>query len=257
MQPDEYLAAIVRDGELIAAQPIEALDVPVPTCPGWKLERLVAHLGRVHRWATSYLAGGAEAAAAVSRDSRPPSGPAIMPWYRESYEALIDELNRQDPDAPADTFTGPGTAGFWFRRQAHETAVHRWDAENAVLPGAASRIDARLAADGIDEWLTVFVPRILAGTRTAALPKVALQLDCVDVDAARWTLTIGEDGPIVRRGRGDPHTVLRGAASDLLLAVWRRMGLDGNGTGPVASDVIEITGNPAGLRLILDAVQVR
>ncbi|MBB3035784.1 maleylpyruvate isomerase family mycothiol-dependent enzyme [Hoyosella altamirensis] len=246
MHPDEYRAAIVREGELMAAQPSDSLDVPVPTCPGWNLERLVGHLGRVHRWAAAYLADGTEAAAGVSSGNRPPRGADVLPWYKESLEILIDELSRTDPDTPADTFAGPGTAAFWFRRQAHETAVHRWDAENAVSPGHASGIDATLAADGIEEWLTVFVPRILSAQADGRGSGTSLRLECSEIDSARWTLTLGDDGPSVRRGRGEAQAVLRGRASDLLLAVWRRTPLDS----------VELTGDRACAAQILDLIQV-
>ena len=43
------------------------------------------------------------------------------------------------------------TARFWFRRQAHEVAVHRWDAQLAA--GDAAPIETELAADGVDERL--------------------------------------------------------------------------------------------------------
>ena len=80
-----------------------------------------------------------------------------------------------------DGFAGPTTAAFWFRRQAHETAVHRWDAQRAATPSSVDPIDATLAADGVDEWLEVFVPRFLARTGVPDdLVGATLHLHCTD-----------------------------------------------------------------------------
>jgi hypothetical protein len=47
-------------------------------------------------------------------------------------------------------------AAFWFRRMAHETAVHRWDAQLAVrLP---EPLESKLAADTVAEALDTFLP---------------------------------------------------------------------------------------------------
>ena len=47
--------------------------------------------------------------------------------------------------------------GFWSRRQAHELAVHRWDAQLAA--GAPQPIDRALAADGIQELFDILPAR--------------------------------------------------------------------------------------------------
>ena len=47
----------------------------------------------------------------------------------------------------------PDTAAFWPRRMAHETSVHRVDAQQAA--GAQLPIDTALATDGVDEFLMV------------------------------------------------------------------------------------------------------
>ena len=57
------------------------------------------------------------------------------------------------------------TAGFVLRRMAHETAVHRLDAERAA--GREHTIDADLASDGIDEFLFEFLVWV-DGRRRAA-----------------------------------------------------------------------------------------
>jgi hypothetical protein len=62
--------------------------------------------------------------------------------------------------------SAPHDAGFWARRQAHEVAIHRLDAEHALAGTDAALptliFDTRLAADGIDEAVQVIIPRRLS-----------------------------------------------------------------------------------------------
>jgi len=70
---------------------------------------------------------------------------------------LIDVLRGTDGDEPCPNFN-PGsvnTVAWWSRRQMDETTVHRWDVERALE--CTTPIDPIVAADGIDEYLDVFV----------------------------------------------------------------------------------------------------
>jgi len=75
-------------------------------------------------------------------------------------------------------------AGFWVRRMAHETIVHRADARHAA--GDATDIPADLAADAIDEWLTVMSPPNSGQNDLASiLPEgTALQAQATDCSSA-------------------------------------------------------------------------
>lgn len=248
-----HRAAIATEGGRVAALSPDALELPVPTCPGWTVARLVGHLGRVHTWAAGFLAAGPDADGDVSSGERPPEGAALLPWYRERLDGLLSELDRHDPAEPARSFIGAGTAAFWFRRQAHELAVHRWDAEHAVTPGAASPFEPALAADGIDEWLEVFVPRRLAGRdepNPAELVGATLHVHCTDdglaAGSGEWLLRVTEQGCEFERAHAKGDAALRGSASDLLLAVWHRLPLDG----------LDVVGDAARAQAVLDLVQV-
>ena len=193
-----YLAAVAAEGGRLAAVPVDALDRAVPSCPGWSVGELIGHVGRVHRWAAAHLAEAPDKPTAPR--PTPPAGPEVLPWYRESLDLLLAELDRHDPDEPAHSFAGPVTAGFWARRQAHELAVHRWDAQDAIDPGATDPIPAPLAADGVDEWLHLFVPRFLA-MRDAPIPEdlvgATLHLHGTDEDQtepAEWLLRLTAGG---------------------------------------------------------------
>lgn len=245
--PNGWLAALARDGDAVAATPAERLTLQVPSCPGWTVRDLLVHLGGVHRWAATFLSEGPESTsrfAPIEDDA--PAGAAVTEWYRDRRDDLLAELRRRDADQPARAFTGPVTAGFWMRRQAHETAVHRWDAENSW--NAALPVESRLAGDGIAEWAQVFAGRFLA--RGPGLPDElvgrTVHLHGTDRDDAEWTMTLARESIAVERGHTKGDVALRGATSDLYLALWRRM--------PLAA--LDIVGDDAVVAALLDAVQI-
>jgi uncharacterized protein (TIGR03083 family) len=202
------------------------LEAPVAACPGWDLERLTLHLGHIHRWARLAAATGTNPD--PDRVPGPPDAydaPALAEWLREGAVELAQVLASLDPDAPTwHPFPVPQVAGLWPRRQAQETLVHRWDAEAAI--GEPGAIDAVLAVDGIDEYLTVMLPRFLQRGRVL-LPSGALHLECVDTGDA-WTASSSVEGELfVTGGVGEPHGtaehgIARGSAPQLLLTVWGR-----------------------------------
>lgn len=239
MDDSRWRAALLAEGEAIAAIPHDAYGAPVAACPGWDVARLISHVGRVHRWAAGFLRGED---APVPRPDRED----LSEWYRESRDLLLRQLDGMDLDAEVDTLIGRRTARFWLRRQAHETAMHRWDAQDAVRPGAAAPIDADFAGDGIDEWLHVFVPRFLARVDVPGeLAGAAMQLRCTGLALPPWTLRLTHPEPTIDYGAAAADTVLSGSAADLLLTVWHRQ----PATPPEATD--------AGLaRRVLDLIHV-
>lgn len=229
--------ALTREGAAVAALPADGLGAAVTACPGWDVERLIGHLGRVHAWAASFLNLGPDGGT-PDAGGRPPAGPDIFGWYAERLHGLLEELDRHDPSEPSRSFTGPAPVAFWHRRQAHETAVHRWDAQAAI--GEPDPIETALAADGVDEWLEVFVPRPAAkgAVVPAHLVGAELALHCTDAPAGaphHWLLRLEADGPRVSRGLRDadpavpadgPQAAIGGPAGELLLTVWHRRPLD-------------------------------
>ncbi len=192
------------------------LDAPVPCCPDWALRDLAVHQGRVWEWARSCVEAGKhvdESADAISDD-------ALVPWLSDQLQRLVPVLRAADPDAPTWTFgPKPRTVGFWWRRQAHEVAVHLWDAQSAV--GGPLPIEAALASDGVDEVLTVILPRQVRLDRMDPVEEgVRVRLP----DGRAYDL--GER--IVAEVTGDP--------SDLLLALWHRAPIEAlTVTGDVAA----------------------
>src|SRR5205823_4863044 len=123
----DYLRTLDADAHALADAARKGIDAPVPSCPDWKVADLVDHIARVHRWATQIVRDQVAERVAYPE---PPSGVDILGWYSEGVGGLLDTLRSADPNSPAWNFTGgPQVAAFWQRRQALETAVHRWDAQ--------------------------------------------------------------------------------------------------------------------------------
>ncbi len=224
-----YIEALRREGlALLAAADQADLDSAVPSCPGWTLRGLLAHIGYVHRWATRYVAEGierqvdrhgeAEVLAAAPEDD------VLRKWVAEGHAALLRALE----DAPADLrcwtiLRGRPPLEFWARRQAHETAIHRVDAQ--LCAGVPVTVfPADLAADGVDEVLCGFFAR--PGGEEPTGSSWTLKIGATD-DAASWVVRVFADHvqPCTRNEPGD--VVVRGPVSDLYQLVWNRQALSG------------------------------
>ena len=196
----DLLAHLRREADAtLAALQGADWDAPVAACPGWALRDLVQHTGTIHRWALGRALGRPR-----ERDE-PDGDEGLAAWFAEGAARLHAGLAAADPDAPCQGFEEPATVGFWVRRQAHETTMHRVDAQWAAL-GRADAVPADLALDGLAEVAEVFVPRQVALGRMPAL--------------TRGLLLEAPEGWVALHGP-DPHAV-RGSASDLLCALWRR-----------------------------------
>jgi uncharacterized protein (TIGR03083 family) len=227
----DYIAAIRSNTDALAdAAKSAGIDAQVPSCPEWSVSDLLGHMGTVHRWAAMNLDRDPGAEFMRSRDAGidVPDPAARIEWVREGGAALADALAARSPDDPAWTWAPPHTVRFWHRRQAHETAMHRVDAELAA--GAPGPIDAELAADGIDELLGI------VDTRPWLEPirgeGESLHFHCTDVDG-EWTVRLEPDAMLVAREHAKGDVALRGPASALLC--WMQ------GRGPI--DALEAHGD--------------
>ncbi|MER6470799.1 maleylpyruvate isomerase family mycothiol-dependent enzyme [Streptomyces collinus] len=224
METADFLTTLDREGRLLAAAAAEAgTDAKVPTCPGWQVADLLRHTGAVHRWAAALVADGHTAPRPLG-DGPDLAGAELVAWYRDSHRLLVDTLAAAPADLECWTFHPapcPSPLAFWTRRQAHETAVHRYDAESA-RGGTASPIDAGFAADGIDELLRGFHARPRSRVRTER-PRV-LRVRAVDAGAdAVWTVRLSAEPPVTSRdAEGAAGAELTGPAALLYLALWNR-----------------------------------
>ena len=135
----------------------------VPTCPDWTLRQLITHVGRAQRWATAIVATRSAEPIPFREvpDGRLPDDPAERPgWLRRGAAGLAEAVHGAGT-SQAWTHHGMGPASYWARRMAHETAVHRADAQIAL--GTRPVIDPEIAADGVAEWLGLLVANPFAG----------------------------------------------------------------------------------------------
>lgn len=222
-----YCAALRRDGDLLARAAQAGLDAPIPTCPDWQMRDLVRHLGFVHRWVTANVAQcRTRPMSAEEEEALVPDWPAdadLVAWFREGLAGLIHTLATAASDLACWSFLpAPSPLLFWARRQAHETAIHRVDAESAV--GQVSPFPATFAADGLDELLFGFVSR--PGEKLRLPSPRTLSLAATDI-AREWQVRIESDRVVVRSEAGQGDCLVRGPATDLYLLLWNRRPLDG------------------------------
>ena len=226
---DTQLGALWRDGLAFAdAAERAGLAAPVPTCPGWTVADLVWHVGEVHVFWRSVVAEGWADPSPYVEPERP-LGDELVPWFRESVQRTVEVLSGADPGEPVWTWAPRGGTAAWvLRRMAHETAVHRWDVDPAP-------IDTELAADGVSEFLEHFTDTAAEGAAPMG-GTVHLRATDVDVD---WLVAEPEPGGRlqVSPGHGPGDAEVWATASDLLLLLWRRVGLDDAGR-------FQITGEP-------------
>ncbi|WP_431783760.1 maleylpyruvate isomerase family mycothiol-dependent enzyme [Streptomyces chumphonensis] len=222
MRTTDHLHALTREGEaLISAAERAGWDATVPTCPGWRVRDLVVHQGHVHRWAADTVAE--RRAAPVPRSSDDVPDATLARWYREGHARLLDTLSGAPEDVECWTFLSgsPTPLAFWARRQAHETAIHRVDAELAAGM-ERPEVDAALAADGIDELLAGLLTR--ERSRLRAEKPCVLRVRTRDAGAGRtWTVRITSAVPAVTEGgQGRADCTVSGPASLLYTALWNR-----------------------------------
>jgi uncharacterized protein (TIGR03083 family) len=226
MEIPAHIAAISTDGARLAqAAATAGLDAPVPWCPGWSVRDLLAHIAGIHRWARSYLVSGRDRETTADEEARffpAVSDADLLGWYREGHAALVAALREADPRLQCWAFlAAPSPLAFWARRQAHETAIHRADAEQTA--GWAPEFSAEFATDGVDELLTGFLARRKG--RLVSDPPVSLGVTLID-SGRSWTVRVEPDHRVVVDGVDGVDCELRGAAAAMYLFLWNRLSID-------------------------------
>ncbi len=225
LSPAEFLAHLDADSHLLAAAAAKGLEPDVPCCPGWTVHDLVVHIAEVQGHKADLVAGG------WTNEYPPRTKLPLMAepvaWFRREAARLYEALAAADPAAPAMTFGNDRTVGFWIRRMAHETLVHRVDAEQSF--GYESAVDPELAVDGVVELFDVFV----AGYPDWAQWRPRNSVVRVETVDRSWTVRLGRFVGS-RKGRdyvlpttvlepdAEPNTVISGDPDRVLLWMWGR-----------------------------------
>jgi uncharacterized protein (TIGR03083 family) len=227
-----WIEAVVTDGErfgILAHELASGLtgvsggfDVPVLWVPEWRARGLIGHLGTVHRWATAILGAGTTEPPPPDATRTPPDDVDLLDWYGIGLVELVATLRTTPADAPAWHMspTAPKIAASWARRQAHELAVHRMDLE-ATAGVAHAPVEPELAEDGVDELLSVIVPR---WAHTEPLISANATVAVTSTDTGRtWSVCVDRGAVTVRAERsGTEDAHLHAPVVRLLLHLWGR-----------------------------------
>ncbi|QVQ52182.1 maleylpyruvate isomerase family mycothiol-dependent enzyme [Spiractinospora alimapuensis] len=234
MDTESHLEHLRRAGDVLGSSAVRAgLDADVPTCPGWRVRDLIHHVGEVHRWAAANVAAvdahQVPRAEALARDPVPHDD-ALVDWFADGLDALHRVLVAAPAGKPCWTFTPTADPlAFWARRQAHETVIHSVDADRAARAVTHDALTPELASDGVDELLTVLLPRLVArrGGDPSALSARERSLAVHTHDTnGRWFLHASPTAFTVSAGTdaedGNAQCGVTGDAETVYLALWNR-----------------------------------
>jgi uncharacterized protein (TIGR03083 family) len=205
--------------------------IRVPSCPEWSLDDLVQHVGEVYLHKVD----------CVRLNARPTEEPDLtgltsVQVLERGFGELSKTFDEHAPEDPAWTWFEPDqTVGFWIRRMAHETAVHRFDAELAVH--SPTPIEDDLAEDGLDE--------VLATLLAADIEPAEYEIGRPDVEVRTpgrsWFVHFEKEGLRISDA-GQATTVILGDPADLELWLYNR----------ITGDHLSFTGDLVGMGVLKD-----
>ncbi|MET0235278.1 MAG: maleylpyruvate isomerase family mycothiol-dependent enzyme [Kibdelosporangium sp.] len=224
MDHETFITRIAEQAEAMQQAAVAAGPAAkVPTCPEWTVKDLVAHIAAVHNMAAEALTR--------SIDERPARVPVpddwdeLLAWWAGQRTTLVTRLTENDPAKQVWGFIPElATVGWWARRQAHETAIHRLDAEHARAESVPTLLfDSEMAADGIDEVLMISEFRArMKRPEVTVTGTVLLHA----ADAGKAWIVRAEEGAVtsgpVEDSATDADASLVGTADAVFRAAWKR-----------------------------------
>lgn len=192
----------------------------VPGCPDSTLGETLRHVGSVHRATRRWVRDGRR----PEQWQQSPSDGDLVGFVRSGVDELLAELRQHDPADYCDTWwPADRTHGFWRRRMAHETTVHRVDVQ-AAAGGPVHSIDPEVALDGIDEVLFLWFGHRLGELRMFSPRPGTVALSAAD----RHWLAISEPGRSVARRVADADArtadaTVSGDPTEVYLWSWGRL----------------------------------
>jgi uncharacterized protein (TIGR03083 family) len=209
----------------IAAAP--SLDSVVPTCPDWTLFELAQHLGDGRRAWAATIDAGPDATAKSTVQTAPAAlkeREILLSWLAESVQLMLNSLQAAGPARGCWTWWGKSqsaqTCGAVARHQLQEIAVHTYDAQLTI--GVPRPIPTEVALDGVEEFLSTI------STTTVAWPHQPAAVDYHAVEGGSWRNWLSAQGARLTTPADESpaDTVVRGTASQLVLAFYGRIPLD-------------------------------
>jgi uncharacterized protein (TIGR03083 family) len=232
----DFLTPLRADYQRLASVSAAVLDAKVPTCPDWTVNDLVDHVAHVYLHKVECM-----------RHNAPPDpwpapgldqGPRLELLHR-GFRELSEEFSARDAGSPAHTwYEHDKTVGFWMRRMAHETVIHRIDAELAA--GVPSQpVPDELALDGIDEVLRLFLAwpstKWTEEFEQVLEPKRAGSVGVCAGDK-RWLVSWQPSGLVTVAESGASEAEIAGSPEAVLRWLWRRS----DGPVPVTGDETKV-----------------
>ena len=208
----------------------------IPWSDRWTVATVARHVAGTHHVVTKVIHGRPDADFGLFASLETPmkDSPEFAVWSSSGTASLLEQLSSVPADAECWSWYQPGrSVGWWARRMAHEAVVHRADTDAAQ--GREFSVPSEVAADGIDEYLDVFVAASRAANDAPAGPMVSIE--CSD-RSDRWWLDLSCRGEraVSREARGGSVRI-RGTAGQLLLVLWGRVSATGAPGVEVSGDV--------------------
>ena len=211
----------------------------VPWSDRWTVASVARHVAATHYVVAEVIRGRPDADFGLFGELQTPpkDAPEFVDWSRSGAAALLEQLMSVPAEDECWSWFEPGRrVGWWARRMALEAVVHRSDADMAH--GSKWSVASDIAADGIDEFLDVFVAASRATHGAPAGPTMSFQ--CSDRSDEWWLDLSGQGERIVSRAPLDASVHIRGTAEQLLLVVWGRIPPLGPAGVEVSGDVGEL-----------------
>ena len=214
----------------------------VPSAPEWTAADLLWHVAGVvqHFWTFVLETRPAEPTDETYTEREKPADATyedLLAYFDEVNARFVKTLEQIAPEEPVWSWSQDQTAGFTYRRQAHEILIHRLDAE--LTAGTVTPLDPALAADGVDEILDLFYGGKPAWGSFEGKNQF-VRIDATDTDTQTW-VEIGlfsgtkpdgdrlENEPDIKVAASgsipagtEPDAVVEGTADDLDAWLWRR-----------------------------------
>jgi uncharacterized protein (TIGR03083 family) len=193
----------------------------VPWSDRWTVGTVARHVAGTHHVVADVIRGRPTADFGLFANLRTPAkdSPEFVEWFRSGTASLLDQVSSVPADDECWSWFEPGSSvGWWARRMAHEAVVHRSDVDAAQ--GREFSVAPEVAADGIDEFLDVFVAASRAAQDGPAGP--TMSVECSDRKECWWVDLSRRGERTVSREPRDASVGIRGTAQQLLLFVWGR-----------------------------------
>lgn len=223
LEIDDFINTLrIEGGNLLAAAATAGLNARVPSCPKWDVRELIRHIGGVHHWAAKQVGErrtGEISGKLVDIVGGWPADDELLAWAAHQHTTLVGTFEHADRSFPYWTwFSATTPFTMWTRRQAHETSIHRVDAELAA--GSVSPFAPDFAADGVDELLLGMLGNRRKKLSVSAPQK--LHLHATDISRT-WTVIMSPKGfETYTNQHADGDCRVVGSAAALYRTVWHR-----------------------------------